>query len=70
MFNTRFQLALLRDNGFRLLRTKGGHARYGYKKFHVDVPIHTREVSPNVRASIKRIIQRAQEYRAKLGLAT
>lgn len=60
MYTTRFQLQLLHKAGFRLVRTNGGHARFRSENGTViDVPIHQRQLSRTVVASIKHALREA-----------
>lgn len=57
MFCTRLWLKRLHQHGFVRKRCKGGHARYSNGRQHVDVPIHQKELSRLVIASIKRVLK-------------
>lgn len=57
LYNRRIWLRKLLNAGFRLRRTNGGHARYTCNTINIDVPIHQRELSHTVVASLRRAIR-------------
>lgn len=61
LHQTRLWLRTLEASGFRCKRKKGGHARYCCGNTNIDVPIHQKELSKVVIASIRRALKRAQE---------
>lgn len=60
MFSTRLWLQRLHKHGFRIKRHNGGHARLSNGAYSIDIPIHQKELSRVVIASIKRVLRACQ----------
>lgn len=64
LYSTRIWLKRLHQHGFIRKRCNGGHARFSNGRYHVDVPIHQKELSRIVIASIKRAIRASRMEQA------
>lgn len=67
MYHTQTWIRLLHSNGFICKRKRGGHARFACGSISVDLPIHKKELSRIVIASIKRALRLKQTLEVSCG---